>query len=62
VAAFLEAHGPQPVDPVAALARCIEGGVPGLLFDAGALPPANRGRQFRFFASRRDAIEWPEAG
>jgi hypothetical protein len=106
VAAFLEADGPRPVDPLAALVRCIEGGVLGLLFDAGALPPAffelgsgvagelvqkltnygirmaavvpdlesrperfrefareaNRGRQFRFFATRREAVEWLEAG
>jgi hypothetical protein len=106
VAEFLEGDGPHPVDPAAALVRCIEGGVGGLLFDAGALPPAffelrtgvagelvqklvnygirmaavvpdlesrperfrefaleaNRGRVFRFFATRPEAVAWLEAG
>ena len=38
--AFFEADGARPVDPVAAVVRCIEHGSRVLLFDAGALPDA----------------------
>ena len=38
--AIYESEGAQPVDPVAALVRCIEEGAHGLLFDHGALPAA----------------------
>jgi hypothetical protein len=106
VAAFYEAEGPGPVDPLQAVVRCIEGGTWALLIDRGALPAAffdlstgaagelvqkltnygvrmaavvpdlesrplrfrefareaNRGRQFCFVATRREAIEWLEAG
>ena len=40
MAAFFEADGPRPVDPVAAVVRCIEHGSRALLFDRGALPTA----------------------
>jgi len=40
VATFFEPDGPRPVDPLAALVRCIEQGARGLLFDGDALPAA----------------------
>jgi hypothetical protein len=40
VAAFFEPEGPRPVDPLAAIVRCIEQGAGGLLFDGDALPAA----------------------
>src|SRR4029450_8463452 len=99
--AYFEASGARPVDPVAALIRCIEHGTRALLFDEDALPAAvfglrsglagelvqkltnyhvrmaavvpdlsvhsprfrefareaNAGRQFRFFATRQEAID-----
>lgn len=105
MAAFFEAGGAPPGDPVAAVVRCMEHGSRALLFGEGALPAAffdlrsgvagelvqklvnydvrmaavvpdlalhpvrfrefareaNQGRQFRFFATRQEAIAWLEA-
>jgi hypothetical protein len=105
VSAFFEADGARPVDPIAALVRCIEGGSRALLLDRDAIPDAffdlatgvagelvqkltnygvrmaavvpdlpvqplrfrefvreaNAGRQFRFFATRQEAIDWLES-
>lgn len=102
--AFFEPDGAHPVDPVAALVRCIEHGTRALLFDRGTLPAAffdlssgvagelvqkltdyhvrmaavvpdlerhstpfgefareaGKGRQFRFFTTRQEAIDWLE--
>ena len=47
-----EADAAQPLDPMAALIRCIESGAGALLF---------AGRQLRFFPTRREAIAWLES-
>jgi hypothetical protein len=40
VAEIYEPDGPQPVDPVAEVFRCLEHGGRALLFDRGSLPAA----------------------
>lgn len=102
---IFEADGADPIEPVAALVRCIEDGARALLLDRNALPAAffdlstgvagelvqkltnygirmaavvpdlsvhsprfrefareaNAGRQFRFFATREEAVAWLES-
>lgn len=58
MAAFFEPEGVRPVDPVASVNVC---GAQSTRFQEFARE-ANTGRQFRFFVTRGEAINWLGAG